>query len=696
MLWPPETEETGGLQHASRLHEAQGKLILDLLKGGPNRTGPSAEAKAQPRHHRSGGAFVPAVLLKQGELWLDVSQRQLSDDDLLGILTDRFCQAVHDKASTSRSIAPDMWYLNIDVSQNRLTGRGISLLLDLFERLNGTFRAGGRPFIARILRLYKNHLGDPGALQVARFITVQRAPLHELHLSHNEIGQEGAEAILRAFGTHPTRSYPFQLLINKSLFGACWVRLEHNVIPDPSGLLKAIGELGVRITPTTDRRGGDFGPGRAPSWATSPDVVPHAVLSWQYHQVSAVAANRNPRGSTPQEQHAQQMAQDAATALNSAFLKGLLNPAPAASEGEDHSAARQRHPSEPQFSEGATEQRGLPAAAGPRIVGLQSPSGQQSAGGHGANKIGRPAKEDLDEAPAKLASSAPTRSQKGQIAARVKGALLAAQADTEGRGPPDASARPAPPPPIQTTTLLSTTPPDAPLTPERAQDAVRREPEGLRQAKEVVASLDTCNDGEVMGRWMQHLERSRDPMKEAEKIMKMLRCLVRQGFCASSADRQAARGVPTTEASASSQRSSRTSPRDPPGTPSVPPAAAEIISQLQRLAAQSHTPAPSMMAQRIPPAPLDSLGRPTSPAYTSPAGSMAGGILSTVPSVPQATASPAARGPVPVGKISPTGSQSNTRDGAGDIDMMAVLLKELADPRIASAQPKTPPLPPPK
>ncbi|CAE7380790.1 unnamed protein product, partial [Symbiodinium sp. KB8] len=242
MLWPPETEETGGLQHASRLHEAQGKLILDLLKGGPNRTGPSAEAKAQPRHHRSGGAFVPAVLLKQGELWLDVSQRQLSDDDLLGILTDRFCQAVHDKASTSRSIAPDMWYLNIDVSQNRLTGRGISLLLDLFERLNGTFRAGGRPFIARILRLYKNHLGDPGALQVARFITVQRAPLHELHLSHNEIGQEGAEAILRAFGTHPTRSYPFQLLINKSLFGACWVRLEHNVIPDPSGLLKAIGE----------------------------------------------------------------------------------------------------------------------------------------------------------------------------------------------------------------------------------------------------------------------------------------------------------------------------------------------------------------------------------------------------------------------------------------------------------------------
>eukprot|EP00439_Symbiodinium_sp_Y106_P024335 s1184_g2.t5 len=959
-----DRKETGGLQHASRLHEAQGKLILDLLKGGPNRNGPSAEAKAQPRHHRSGGAFV---LLKQGELWLDVSQRQLSDEDLLGILTDRFCKAVHDKASTSRSIAPDMWYLNIDVSQNRLTGRGISLLLDLFERLNDTFRAGGKPFIVPAL----SNSVFVVALLVARFITVQRAPLHELHLSHNEIGQEGAEAILRAFGTHPTRSYPFQLLINKSLFGsmakevagdpafaagifkncfgrggdftmvveepqgedscgsevkrvefkvmspllaswsvvfdkmissefveqqkaqafqkglqaedACqlfasaaryqladlrktalekiwieagnalkqcpnispevlkeilqpglicmcnadlrvvlqgwttrrkrkageeatlpwslqpvidrhfdrmkdeavrlaaeegedgdtpedqlmarysddifnslwveresenaaspflgyyvtvvfgrkgcrfcvknpgpleqyvsnrkpfelegpdsitwmlphesvyltglsfarnmpehvhckifcsqdgmswhlaadttkskinaetalrldrpphlvkWFKLE--VIPDPSGLLKAIGELGVRITPTTDRRGGDFGPGRAPSWATSPDVVPHAVLSWQYHQVSAVAANRNPRGSTPQEQHAQQMAQDAATALNSAFLKGLLNPAPAASEGEDWisrkhdlSAARQRHPREPQFSESSTEQRGLPAAGprsipgGPLIwrhlssmkprrnVGLQSPSGQQSAGGHGANKIGRLPKEDwvdLDEAPAMPASSAPARSQKGRIAARVKGALLAAQAaatpqaDTEGRGPPIAAARPPPPPPIQTTTLLSTTPPDAPLTPERAQDAVRREPEGLRQAKEVVASLDTCNDGEVMGRWLQHLERSRDPMKEAEKIMKMLRCLVRQGFCASSADRQAARGVPAAEASVT-RRSSRTSPRDPPGPQNVE--AAEIISQLQRLAAQSHAPAPSMMAQRIPPAPLDSLG----------------------------------------------------------------------------------------
>ena len=37
----------------------------------------------------------------------------------------------------------------------------------------------------------------------------------------------------------------------------------------------------------------------------------------------------------------------------------------------------------------------------------------------------------------------------------------------------------------------------------------------LRQAKEVIASLDTCGDPTVMERWMHHLEESVHPMKEA-------------------------------------------------------------------------------------------------------------------------------------------------------------------------------------
>ncbi|CAE8670661.1 unnamed protein product, partial [Polarella glacialis] len=50
-------------------------------------------------------------------------------------------------------------------------------------------------------------------------------------------------------------------------------------------------------------------------------------------------------------------------------------------------------------------------------------------------------------------------------------------------------------------------------------------------ATEVVESLDSCGDPEVVGRWMRHLERSEDPMREAAKIMSSLRLLVRQGYC---------------------------------------------------------------------------------------------------------------------------------------------------------------------
>eukprot|EP00434_Breviolum_minutum_P042179 symbB.v1.2.037529.t1/scaffold5570.1/size25768/4 len=109
------------------------------------------------------------------------------------------------------------------------------------------------------------------------------------------------------------------------------------------------------------------------------------------------------------------------------------------------------------------------------------------------------------------------QSQRGLISQRVQGALRAhAALHSEGTvpaaAPGTAPARGVPVPMVNGNAAL-----------ERGQH--------LRQAKEVVASLDTCGDPTVMDRWIHHLEGSVHPMMEAEKIMVMLRSLVRQGFC---------------------------------------------------------------------------------------------------------------------------------------------------------------------
>lgn len=109
------------------------------------------------------------------------------------------------------------------------------------------------------------------------------------------------------------------------------------------------------------------------------------------------------------------------------------------------------------------------------------------------------------------------QSQRGLISQRVQGALRAHAAlhsvgTVPAAAPGTAPARGVPVPMVNGNAAL-----------ERGQH--------LRQAKEVVASLDTCGDPTVMDRWIHHLEGSVHPMMEAEKIMVMLRSLVRQGFC---------------------------------------------------------------------------------------------------------------------------------------------------------------------
>eukprot|EP00435_Cladocopium_sp_Y103_P030680 s1298_g7.t1 len=114
------------------------------------------------------------------------------------------------------------------------------------------------------------------------------------------------------------------------------------------------------------------------------------------------------------------------------------------------------------------------------------------------------------------------QSQRGRISQRVQGALRAhAALHSEGTVP---------------VATPSTAPAGGTLPMPAMVNGASEHGQLLRQAKEVIASLDTCGDPTVMERWMHHLEESAHPMKEAEKIMGMLRSLVRQGFCAGTAD----------------------------------------------------------------------------------------------------------------------------------------------------------------
>ncbi|CAJ1372173.1 unnamed protein product [Effrenium voratum] len=178
-------------------------------------------------------------------------------------------------------------------------------------------------------------------------------------------------------------------------------------------------------------------------------------------------------------------------------------------------------------------------------------------------------------------TGAPVRSQRGRISERVQGALRAhAEGGTASFVAPASASGPIAPlvtPPVLrahaeggTAPFVSPASPSGPISPVMTPPVLRAHAEGgtapfvpsaspsgpislvmtpprsisavvsqLQQAKEVVASLDTCGDSTVMERWMRHLDESRHPMKEAEKIMMMLRALVRQGFCSSTADQQA-------------------------------------------------------------------------------------------------------------------------------------------------------------
>eukprot|EP00931_Biecheleriopsis_adriatica_P101390 TRINITY_DN7653_c0_g1_i1.p1 TRINITY_DN7653_c0_g1~~TRINITY_DN7653_c0_g1_i1.p1 ORF type:complete len:1304 (-),score=310.30 TRINITY_DN7653_c0_g1_i1:104-4015(-) len=296
----------------------KGQILLDLVKG-PAKSAEQPDPAVEARRAQVVGPneFLEFVTSSRGELFLDIKRRNLSDADLKEGLSPELCKAVHEKLA-SQPVRGDMWHLNVDASENAFTGDGMKTLVDFLLSLNHQRSAGEKGIYVRTLRVFRNNLGDRGAQQVARLVIAQPSPIHELHLSHSRIGQAGAAAILLSFSQNPVQAYPFRLPPRNVVWGACWIRMEQNDVPDPSSLLKALEDReGVHVISTASRAAAFFGPGRGPAWATSPEEVPQAVLHIFAGQVAGkgYAKGWSRQGSYEDECHIHRVLEDALSEL---------------------------------------------------------------------------------------------------------------------------------------------------------------------------------------------------------------------------------------------------------------------------------------------------------------------------------------------------------------------------------------------
>merc|ERR1739848_621550 len=85
-----------------------------------------------------------------------------------------------------------------------------------------------------LLKLFKNSISQAGVLAICEYIRMSEKaePLQELHLSHNEIGDESALELLRTLHSQRPR-YPPRRPCEGSgepVLAPVWLRLNHNRI----------------------------------------------------------------------------------------------------------------------------------------------------------------------------------------------------------------------------------------------------------------------------------------------------------------------------------------------------------------------------------------------------------------------------------------------------------------------------------
>lgn len=161
-----------------------------------------------------------------GEVVVNLSQKGLDDHSLLS-----WCKWAR---GTLPKFGPAM-SLTIDFSDNSIGDSGACALIELFTSVVGH---------PRVLKLYKNYLSLKFASSLAQLIESQgsrtsnkTAVIEELHLSHNQMGEEGVVSILRSVANagegHSVPTYPFQVSkVSTASPRPMWIRLERNGQPD--------------------------------------------------------------------------------------------------------------------------------------------------------------------------------------------------------------------------------------------------------------------------------------------------------------------------------------------------------------------------------------------------------------------------------------------------------------------------------
>jgi len=113
----------------------------------------------------------------------------------------------------------------VNFEKNEIGDRGMLALLRTLHKLQ---------LGVRILKVFRNCLGQASACSLAHFIVESPLPLWELHASHNYINRQGAMYILEAVAQQS--KYP-ALRDGKNL--PLWLRLEYNCISDAATFVES-------------------------------------------------------------------------------------------------------------------------------------------------------------------------------------------------------------------------------------------------------------------------------------------------------------------------------------------------------------------------------------------------------------------------------------------------------------------------
>lgn len=126
-----------------------------------------------------------------------------------------------------------------------------------------------------LLKLFSNSVTQGGVLALCEFIrtSTHREPLHELHLSHNEVDDDSVLELLRTMHLKRPRYPPRQPGGDKREEAAVpvWLQLNHNRVVDPARVLQDARSEGIILCEAKDRYA--CGTGRC-SQAQSPEGCP--------------------------------------------------------------------------------------------------------------------------------------------------------------------------------------------------------------------------------------------------------------------------------------------------------------------------------------------------------------------------------------------------------------------------------------